>query len=285
MRLIDLHTHTTRSDGTFTPTDLAREVRAKGLSAFALTDHDCVDGIEEACKEADGVGVELIPGVEISAEFEKGIMHVLGYFIDWRHTHFLEKLKVLQEGRKERNPQIVRKLRDLGMEITYEEVVAASGGGQVGRPHFARVLMQKGYVTSIQEAFDKYLKKGAPAFLEKERFSPEEAIALIHEAGGVAVLAHPGTLSMTRLELPPLFESLSDAGLDGVEVYYSLHSEADVAFYLPLLKRLHLLPTGGSDFHGANKPDIMVGSGKGNLRVEYDLLPPLRERRRQPVLS
>jgi len=285
VKLIDLHTHTTRSDGTFTPTDLAREVRAKGLSAFALTDHDCVDGIEEACKEADGVGVELIPGVEISAEFEKGIMHVLGYFIDWRHTHFLEKLKVLQEGRKERNPQIVRKLRDLGMEITYEEVVAASGGGQVGRPHFARVLMQKGYVTSIQEAFDKYLKKGAPAFLEKERFSPEEAIALIHEAGGVAVLAHPGTLSMTRLELPPLFESLSDAGLDGVEVYYSLHSEADVAFYLPLLKRLHLLPTGGSDFHGANKPDIMVGSGKGNLRVEYDLLPPLRERRRQPVLS
>ncbi len=279
INLIDLHTHTTCSDGTFTPAELVREAAAIGLAALAVTDHDCIDGVEEALREAQGGGMEVIPALEISAEFGRGTMHLLGYFVDWRLPSFLEKLRRLQEGRKQRNPKIVQRLRELGCDVTYEEVAAVSGGGQIGRPHFARVLVQKGYARSIQDAFDRYLKKGGPAYVDKERFFPQEAIALIHQAGGVAVLAHPGTLGLTPPEIPLLFKSLADAGLDGVEVFYSLHTDSDVGFYLPLVKSLGLFPTGGSDFHGANKPGIEIGRGKGNLRVGRELLDALKERR------
>ena len=188
---IDLHTHSTASDGTFTPTKLVHYAKTKGLRALALTDHDCIDGLKEAMAAGKDVGVEVIPGVELSAEFPNGTMHILGFFVDPSDPIFLQRLATLQEARSQRNPKIVKKLQDLGVKIAYEEVVAASGGGQVGRPHFAQVLMEKGYVKTIGEAFEKYLRNGGPAYVEKERFSPEGSIALIHEAGGVAVLAHP----------------------------------------------------------------------------------------------
>lgn len=276
---IDLHTHTTASDGSLTSTELIRRAMSKELAAIAVTDHDCVDGIEEALAEGRRHGIEVIPGLEISAEFDRGTMHILGFFVDWKKEPLQRRLFELQEARRLRNPKITKKLQEQGLEITYEEVVAASGGGQVGRPHFAKVLMQKGYVASMEEAFEKYLKRGAPGYMEKFRFSPKEAIAMIHQAGGVAVLAHPFTLGLKTIEMEEnLMADLTQAGLDGVEVYYSTNTPADTIHYLKLCEIYGLLPTGGSDFHGAHKPGIDLGVGKGDLRVPYELLEAVRKK-------
>ena len=276
--IIDLHTHSTASDGTYTPAELIRYAKAKGLRALALTDHDCIDGLDEAVSVGREVGVEVIPGVELSAEFPNGTMHILGFFVDRTRAAFLQRLATLQEARRQRNPLIVKKLQDLGLEITYDEVVAASGGGQVGRPHFARVLMQKGYVRTNGEAFERFLKKGGPAYVEKARFSPEESIALIHEAGGVSVLAHPFTLHLPAEELDPLFERLAKAGLEGVETYYSAHTAEETLRYERLAREWELVTSGGSDFHGANKPNIDLGIGTGSLHVPYSVLEELRRK-------
>jgi predicted metal-dependent phosphoesterase TrpH len=278
---IDLHTHTTASDGSLTPAELIRYAKEKDLSAVAVTDHDCVDGIEEALAEGRRQGIEVIPGLEISAEFGRGTMHVLGFFVDWKKESLRRRLSELQEARKQRNPKIVRNLQSLGLDITYEEVVAASGGGQVGRPHFAKVLMEKGYVRSIEEAFEKYLKRGAPGYEEKFRLSPEESIRLIHEAGGVAVLAHPFTLGIPSAQLEnDLIPKLTRAGLDGIEAYYSKNAPEDTPYYLKLCETTGLLPSGGSDFHGAHKPGIDLAVGRGDLRVPVKLLETLREKAR-----
>ena len=276
---IDLHTHTTASDGSMTPTELIRRAVSKGLAAIAVTDHDCVDGVEEALAEGRRQGIEVIPGLEISAEFDRGTMHILGFFVDWKKESLRRRLFELQEARRLRNPKITKKLQEQGLEITHEEVVAASGGGQVGRPHFAKVLVQKGYVASMEEAFEKYLKRGGPGYVEKFRFSPQESIALIHEAGGVAVLAHPFTLGLKSAEMEnSLLAELTQTGLDGIEVYYSKNAPEDTIHYLRLCESYGLLPTGGSDFHGAHKPDIDLGIGRGNLQVPLKLLEALREK-------
>lgn len=280
---IDLHTHTTASDGGLTPTELIRRAASKELAAIAVTDHDCVDGIEEALAEGRRHGIEVIPGLEISAEFDRGTMHILGFFVSasggWKKEPLRRRLFELQEARRLRNPKITKKLQEQGLEITHEEVVAASGGGQVGRPHFAKVLVQKGYVGSMEEAFEKYLKRGAPGYVEKFRFSPKEAIAMIHQAGGLAVLAHPFTLGLPSQESEKdLMTGLTRAGLDGIEVYYSTYTPADTLHYLKLCESYGLLPTGGSDFHGVHKPDIELGIGRGNLRVPLNLLEALKEK-------
>ncbi|MBI3595634.1 MAG: PHP domain-containing protein [Nitrospirae bacterium] len=280
-RWIDLHTHSTASDGSLTPMELIRYAATKRLGALALTDHDCVDGLNEAVAEGERLGIEVIPAVELSADHPEGTMHVLGFFINRRHEGFCSRLRRLQEARKERNPKIVQKLQGLGLNITYDEVVAASGGGQVGRPHFAKVLIQKGYVSSMHEAFERYLKKGAPGYVEKFRFSPQEAIAAIHEAGGVAVLAHPFTLyKEPSAMLDPLLGVLAGNGLDGMEVVYSTYSEEQSRYYRELAEKYHLLASGGSDFHGAHKPGIDLGVGMGKLQIPFELLEPLRKKSR-----
>jgi predicted metal-dependent phosphoesterase TrpH len=185
---------------------------------------------------------------------------------------------VLQEARSQRNPKIIKKLQGLGIKITYDEVVTASGGGQVGRPHFARVLMEKGYVKTIGEAFEKYLKNGGAAYVEKERFSPVDCITLIHKAGGVAVLAHPFTLYLSLEELDQLLGQLTSTGLDGLEVYYSVHTHEQTAQYGQLARKWRLVATGGSDFHGEYKPRIDLGVGTGNLQVPYSALEELKRR-------
>jgi predicted metal-dependent phosphoesterase TrpH len=276
---IDLHTHSTASDGSYTPTELIRYAATKRLGALALTDHDCVDGLNEAVAEGERLGIEVIPAVELSADHSEGTMHILGFFVDRRHEGFCGRLSRLQEARKERNPKIIQRLQGLGLNITYEEVVAASGGGQVGRPHFAKVLVQKGYVSSMQEAFERYLKKGAPGFVEKFRYSPQDVIAAIHEAGGVAVLAHPFTLYKEPSPmLEPLLGVLAEYGLDGMEVIYSTYSEKQGRYYRELAEKYHLLPSGGSDFHGAHKPGIDLGVGMGKLQIPIELLEPLRKK-------
>jgi len=178
MGYVDLHLHTTASDGVKSPSEIVRYAKSKGLQAISITDHDTIGGLEEGMAEGERIGFEVIPGIEVSAEHSPGSMHLLGYLIDIHHPSLNEKLKYLQRAREERNPRMVEKLNKLGVHITYEEVVKASGGGQVGRPHFAQVLIEKGYVRNFQEAFDRYLKKGASAYVDKLRLIPKEAINL-----------------------------------------------------------------------------------------------------------
>ncbi|MEW5725073.1 MAG: PHP domain-containing protein [Thermodesulfobacteriota bacterium] len=280
MDLIDLHVHTTASDGSHEPArlvDLAREI---GLKALGVTDHDTVDGLDQALVRGRETGFEVVPGIEISSEFSPGTMHMLGYFVDHLQTSFTSRLNELQEARRRRNPQMVEKLNGLGFGLTLAEVEAAAGGGQVGRPHFARVMVAKGYVPDSKEAFDKYLAKGRPAYMDKFRLSPAESIALIAQAGGLAVLAHPLTLKLAPAELENLVAGLKEAGLAGIEVYYSEHTPQMALKYLALAAKFDLAPTGGSDFHGDSKGGISLGRGFGNLAVPYAFLDGLKKRRK-----
>jgi len=270
---VDLHLHTTASDGVLSPAEIVRYAKAKGLQAIAITDHDTIEGCEEGLREGERIGFEVIPGIEISAEHSPGSMHILGFFLDIHHPLLNERLEYLQKARAERNPKMVAKLNQLGIEITYEEVLKASGGGQVGRPHFANVLLEKKYVRNFQEAFERYLKKGAPAYVDKFRFTSKEALHFIHEAGGVAVLAHPNTLGVNRYsELEKLVLQLVDEGLKGIEVYYPEHSTVEVGQYKNLADRYGLLSTGGTDYHGIEKNELDIGVGRGEMKLPYSIV-------------
>jgi predicted metal-dependent phosphoesterase TrpH len=249
------------------------------VNALAVTDHDTLDGLGEAIAAGRDFGVEIVPGLEISAEFQPGTMHILGYYIDLNSPALLDQLAALRRARDERNPRIAAKLRALGIDLTIEEVERVAGGPVVGRPHFARVMVEKGFVQSPQEAFDRYLSKGAPAYVDKARLDPQPAIEAIVRAGGVAVLAHPYQLRARSAEdLDRIVASLKEAGLDGMEVIYSRHSAAQIEEYRRLAARYDLLITGGSDFHGVTKPDIEVGKGLGNLCVPPELLDNVKAR-------
>ena len=282
MGFIDLHLHTTASDGVMTPSELVRYAKAKGLRAIAITDHDTIEGLEEGLSEGERIGFEVIPGLEISVKHSPGSMHLLGYFLDIHHPLLTERLQYLQQARAERNPKIAEKLKELGVKLTYEEVLKASGGGQVGRPHFAQVLMEKGYVRTFQEAFDRFLKKGAAAYVEKVRFAISEALHFIKEAGGVAVLAHPNTLGMKgHSALEDLVLQLVKEGLQGIEVYYPEHSPLEVAQYKVLAERHGLLATGGTDYHGMEGNELDIGVGRGEMRLPYSIVESLRAARKQ----
>jgi 3',5'-nucleoside bisphosphate phosphatase len=276
---IDLHTHTTRSDGSATPEELMQLASSKRARAVAITDHDTVAAIVEARAAADRFGIEFVAGIEISAECSPGTMHILGYCIDEESMGLAEKLNELKKARDRRNPQIANRLQSLGLDINYDEVVQIAGNQIVGRPHFARLMIQKRYVASIQEAFDRFLKKGAAAYVEKARLSPADSIALIHEAGGVAVLAHPYQLRLSSYEeVDQLVGELAGLGLDGIEAVYSRHSATQRASYSQIAARHGLLVTGGSDYHGSYKPDISLVTGLGDLEVPYELLEAVKAR-------
>jgi 3',5'-nucleoside bisphosphate phosphatase len=277
---IDLHLHTTASDGVMTPSEIVNYAKNKGLQAIAITDHDTIEGLKEGLLEGERIGLEVIPGIEISAEHSPGSMHLLGFFIDINHPILKERLEYLQRARAERNPRMAEKLNKLGINITFDEVLKASGGGQVGRPHFAQVLIGKGYVRSFQEAFDRFLKKGAPAYVEKMRFSAEESIHFINEANGVAVLAHPNTLQLNGYsELENVILRLVKTGLRGIEAYYPEHSALEVAQYKTLAERHGLLVTGGTDYHGIEKNGLDIGVGRGEMRLPYSIVENLKATR------
>jgi predicted metal-dependent phosphoesterase TrpH len=277
MNLIDLHTHSTASDGSYRPADVVRLAKDAGLKAMALTDHDTTDGLAEALAAGAALGVEVIPGVEISTRHVGDSMHILGYFLDFHSSKLAERLAVLKQARKDRNPKIIAKLNALGIPITMEQVEQASGGGQVGRPHIARVLLASGYVRSMQQAFDIYLKNGGKAYVAKYRFPPAEALGMIREAGGVPVLAHPVTLGLGSADaLRELLRNLQALGLAGIETFYADHSPEQEAMYLKLAQELGLLVTGGSDFHGDNKPDVTLGNIRSRNRLTYDLVTALK---------
>lgn len=266
--MVDLHIHTRCSDGALSPSAVVAEAVARGLRAVAITDHDTVDGNDEALDAGRARGLPVVAGVEISTQWEGLTFHLLGYGLCHSSPRVRAAFDFLVESRRQRNPRMIRRLQEHGVAITLEEVLAEAGGALLGRPHFARVLVRKGVVGSVQEAFDRYLGRGAAAYVDKERLSPTEACALIREAGGVAVLAHPGIVEKDRPgSLPSLLESLTAAGLEGLEAYYSRHTPEQTARYLRLARERALLVTGGSDFHRSVDGGPQLGVGMGNLRV------------------
>jgi predicted metal-dependent phosphoesterase TrpH len=274
---IDLHIHTTASDGTFTPEQIISHAYQLKLKAIAITDHDTVAGSKEALHRGIPPSLGFVTGVEISSTPPSfypgsGSFHLLGYAICLDDPRLNRTLKQLQQARKNRNPGIISRLNEMGISITLDEVRKEAGKGQLGRPHIAQLLVKKKVVASIDEAFDQFLGTAKPAYVDKQRVECFKAIEIILDAGGIPVLAHPGLLDYkTENQLDELIGKLKQAGIKGVEVYYSGHTPDQTRLYAELAQRHDLLMTGGSDFHGAIQPEIEMGSGQGDLIVPYDL--------------
>ena len=279
MKLVDLHTHTTASDGTDSPALLMAKAAEAGLEAVAVTDHDTLSGLDEAADAGRKYGVELIRGCEISTGTELGELHILGLWLPQHPALLQEKLAFLRRKRAERNEGIVRKLQDLGLDITMEEVLAIATGESVGRPHIAEVLLRKGYAENSREVFKEYLGCHGKAYLPKEVLEPEESVRLLADLGATVSLAHPMLWKGPSGWLDTQVARLKDCGLNAIEAWHSEHSEADVRACLALAKRFDLGISGGSDYHGDNKPSICLGTSYGKLRVGMDVLESLRQRR------
>lgn len=265
----DLHTHTTASDGDLTPTQLIARGKSRGLAALAITDHDTLKGVEEGLAAGEACGMRVIPGIEISAVYEPGTLHMLGYFPDYP-VGLEEDLQQVQQGRKDRFPKIIERLHAHGLTITLEDVKAIAGEAQIGRPHIAKALIQKGYVKDFEEAFDRWLAKGKPAYVSKEKLSWEEAVRLIRAHGGVPVLAHPFTLEIGDEELRKLVAAMQSGGLLGIEVYYPEHTHAQTRLYRDIAQSLGLVVTGGTDFHAPDRNSADLGAtglDEAHLRV------------------
>lgn len=278
---IDLHMHSTASDGTMTPSELARFAAENGLTAAALTDHDTVSGVGEFIAKCEKYGVEGIPGVEISADYDKR-MHIVGLFTNYKDEVFIKMLSALSDSRGDRNRRMLELCRKNGMDITEEDLLLQKDGAEmsnIGRPHFANAMVKKGYAKNTNEAFEKYIKRGRPCYAKRRAYSPKECINMIHSAGGVAVLAHPISISHSRSELSDVFKMLRDEGLDAAECYYSEYTKEFSDMCLELCKETGLLPSGGSDFHGANKPGIPIAQVNGGETVPYSVLEDLKKRR------
>jgi predicted metal-dependent phosphoesterase TrpH len=287
--MVDLHTHSCCSDGTCTPEQIVHMAAHTGLHGVALTDHDTVDGNDTFVAAGRAAGLPALAGVEISAEYVNpetgragdGEMHILGYFPAWSPDTVaaLAPLAEIRRNRAERNPKIIARLRELGFDISYDEVQRLADNNVVGRPHIAAVMLKKGFVRSTKAAFDRYLGRAAPAYVAKEIFAPQRAVGLIAEAGGVAVLAHPRMLGISSAEmLRNCVARLVEYGLAGIEVYYTVHLRTHVEQYRALARAFDLVMTGGSDFHGRNKPDIRLGTALGSLHVPDECLAQLLAR-------
>lgn len=280
--MIDLHSHSTASDGTDSPAEVVRLAADVGLHALALSDHDTLEQLPEARAAAAAHGVRLVPACEISCELAgraPGSLHLLVYFVDDGPGPLQDRLGTLQAARHARNAQIVATLRRQGVDITVDDVLAEAGSGSVGRPHIARALLRRGAVGSIQEAFDLWLAKGRPAYFERERLDPEESIALAHASGGVTSVAHPATLGLGGGALDELVGELAAAGLDALECEYGRYVSEQRVALRDLALRHGLAVTGGSDYHGENKPGLALGVGEGDLAVPDELLAALEARR------
>lgn len=274
---IDLHIHSTASDGTLSPAEILQAAQARALGAIAITDHDTVDGVRQALKQGIPPSLGFITGVEISSAAPPeipvaGSLHILGYRFDVDDPALGEALGRLQEARKRRTPRIIERLQALGIDLTADRMAARFGNGPLGRPHVARLLIDQGIVKSVDEAFNQYLGRGGPAYVEKYRIPAAEAIRVIRGAGGVAVLAHPGVVSLPPdRSMADLVARLVEMGLGGIEAHYPAHRPDQIAAYTALADRYDLRITGGTDFHGAVTPDIQMGWGRGDFHVPYRL--------------
>ena len=281
MQYIDLHVHSTFSDGTYTPTQLVQLAKKNGLVAMALTDHDTVDGVDEAVRAAQNTNLQIIPGVELSCKYQisserKKEIHILGYNLDYRQPELIDTLRQVADERNNRNRKMCDNLKADGFPIDYESLTARFGESILTRAHFARFLHEKGAIPSIDSAFKKILAEDGPYFVNRQYLSPKTGIDLIKKAGGIPVLAHPLLYKMSVTELHKLLDELKGYGLKGIEAMYSRNHGTDEAFVKKLAQQFDLFITGGSDFHGTNKPDIELGRGEGNLFVPVMLLENLK---------
>ena len=277
--MIDLHAHTTYSDGTFTPRELVELAARTGLNAVAITDHDSVDGLAEGAAAGAEMGVQVVPGVEINLEHDRLTVDLLGYFLGAPPGAEVRKtLAELRGYRDVRNAQILERLRALGYPVEPEELAAIAGSGAVGRPHIGEAMRRRGYVDSITEAFERFLRRGAPAWIDRRRLSLSAAARLIRRAGGLPVVAHPGIVRTDEAGLARLVADAARCGVSGLECYYPSHDEAMVRRCLALAETYDLVPTGGSDFHGQTKPDVVLGRADGDRPVPDSVLDELSAR-------
>ena len=262
MSNIDLHIHTIYSDGTWTPREVVSRAKKLNLAAISITDHDSVAGLEEAIARGEKLGIEVVPGIEMSTDVGEDEVHVLGYYLDWKEKKFLARLEKFQVARAERNRKLIKKLKELGMEINHGELKGLSGRGVISRLHIARLMVRKEYVSSIGNAFERWLNPGKPAYVKKMNVSPFQIIELILKTGGVPVFAHP-FLSKRDDLIPHLIK----AGLKGIEVYHSAHDSRVTQYYQKVAQKYHLLITGGSDCHGEAKDKVLMGKVKVPVSV------------------
>jgi len=275
--MIDLHCHSTFSDGTNTPEELVALAEAAGLTALALTDHDTTDGLERFINAGKNSSVETLRGIELSAEYGETPLHILGYGFDPSNATLQEALEWVREGRAARNFQIVEKLNTLGYDLTFEDVRRHSADDLVGRPHFAAALIEKGHFKHKNKVFRQLLGKNCAAYVDRRRLKPAECLDVIRAAGGVSVVARPGQMRLTRNKLRRLIKKLKEQGLDGLEVWHSSHPPHQVKAFGQICKEFDLVATGGTDFHGALTPDLSLGTGFGNLSVPDEVLEKLRQ--------
>jgi predicted metal-dependent phosphoesterase TrpH len=274
----DLHTHTTFSDGSLTPTELIEQAVSRGLEVLALTDHDCTDGIAEALEAAQKhPRLLFIPGVELSTDLPREEVHVLGYFLDWQNPRFQDRLARLRRSRMERGQKMLTKLKHLGIDISWQRVKEIAGDGAVGRPHIALAMLEVGHISSLEEAFERYLGRNGPAYVGREKITPAEAVQLVIDASGLPVLAHPRDLQ----NMESLLLELEAAGLIGIEVYYQDYDQQAIERLLAIARQHDLLSLGGSDFHGiggAHERDL------GDIPLPFEPVEQLiaLARRRQP---
>jgi 3',5'-nucleoside bisphosphate phosphatase len=275
--VIDLHIHSTFSDGSLNPAELVDLAEEQDLKAIAITDHDTAAGTDEAMTRGAERGIEVIPGIEISSWHQNTSMHILGYCFDVSDSGFNRRLKLLQEGRETRNIQIIENLKNLGIKVDIGELQQYSQYGQTGRPHIARLLVDKGVVKTIDLAFKHYLRRGSAAYAERFRFSAQDAIAMIRDAGGIAVMAHPASLDPTLRSIPSLLKDLGKLGLGGVEVYYPSHSPKAVTALLKMAEDFDLLITGGSDFHDRERSDSQADEWLYRRHISYDIVTAMKK--------
>lgn len=269
---IDLHIHSTFSDGVLRPSEIVDLASRQGVAAIAITDHDTAAGTAEAVKRGGELGLEVLAGIEISSWHGDTSMHILGYCFDHEDKEFSSRLQLLQDGRQIRNARIIENLNKLGIRVDTSELLQYSEYGQTGRPHIAKLLVDKGVTRTIDLAFKHYLGRGAAAYAERFRFSARDAIAMIRGAGGIAVLAHPASLDSTLRSIPGLLRELCSVGLDGVEVYYPAHSRKTVKALLKMADEFGLLITGGSDFHGMERTGHNLEDWRKSTRIPYELV-------------
>ncbi len=274
--MIDLHTHTTFSDGTYTPKELITLAYKKNLKAIAITDHDTIDGIYYAEQTAKDLNIELVKGIEFSAAYKDTEIHILGYFLDITNKNLLKILKDLEKTRYERNLQIIKKLNDIGLDISLNYVKSTSGGGLITKAHFGMALIKKGYVKTMKDAFNIYLGKGKPAYVKRVLISHQEAIQAISNADGVSSLAHPMIYGISFKDLDKAIKDLKDAGLKSIECYYPSNTLKQTNFLLSLAKKYNLKITGGSDFHGNNRPNVSLGNIFLDKQIDYQILKNLK---------
>lgn len=273
MKAVDLHSHSTASDGSYTPSELIDYAHEKGLRSIALTDHDTVGGLDEAITHANELypDLEVIPGIEFSTLYNGHDVHLVGLYIDYKKPEFTAELQKFIDSRTNRNIKMCKLLTEHGMPVTFDEILEAFPGAVITRAHYGKFMLSKGYVSTIKEAFDKYIGDDCPCFIPREKVTPQMAIKLVLMAGGVPVLAHPILYNLPDDKLEELVADLKEAGLVGIEAIYSTYTEEDEQKIRALAGKYDLLISGGSDFHGANKPGLDLATGYGHLFIPEEV--------------